>query len=347
MCLLDSFSGDWLSDDGFCVMGCEHLAGLVCMRDQFLCSSIKGNQLNLTINSTLQGSGRERNLLFPLPVQPSTPSHLAEKFHGCQPAGTTLNTHLPQHQKRKKVSNDDDFAVPVYVPSDIDQCPSKTQNEIPKEKVSALSQTYPGHSTNLQNGCDKDAKRSSAFGPKSRNETRHLGEENPKICILIRDHAVKPLADLSTRDKVDGPAKEASALPIQKYVDFLGSNLGRLNDSFTSLQHEPRVGLQENDHGHCDGDESGRDVEKEIVPQTRSGACTREEHSSPDEPAVDNDHHGTNTCGSLQLRNGEKSDDLSGASMLDCISGSDISPDDVVGMIGQKHFWKARKAIVK
>ncbi|KAF8023243.1 hypothetical protein BT93_F0677 [Corymbia citriodora subsp. variegata] len=33
-------------------------------------------------------------------------------------------------------------------------------------------------------------------------------------------------------------------------------------------------------------------------------------------------------------------------SIADSASGLDISPDDVVGIIGQKHFWKARRAIV-
>lgn len=41
------------------------------------------------------------------------------------------------------------------------------------------------------------------------------------------------------------------------------------------------------------------------------------------------------------------SDDVSEASILDSISAMDISPDDTVGIIGQKHFWKARRAIVK
>lgn len=39
-------------------------------------------------------------------------------------------------------------------------------------------------------------------------------------------------------------------------------------------------------------------------------------------------------------------DAVSETSMVDSICGVDISPDDVVGIIGQKHFWKARRAIV-
>lgn len=39
-------------------------------------------------------------------------------------------------------------------------------------------------------------------------------------------------------------------------------------------------------------------------------------------------------------------DAVSETSMVDSVCGVDISPDDVVGIIGQKHFWKARRAIV-
>ncbi|KAG9455599.1 hypothetical protein H6P81_000107 [Aristolochia fimbriata] len=52
-----------------------------------------------------------------------------------------------------------------------------------------------------------------------------------------------------------------------------------------------------------------------------------------------------NLCGSQHVRDGERNDD-SESSMVDCVPGIDLSPDDVVGIIGQKHFWKARRAIV-
>ncbi|GJX47979.1 early flowering 3-like protein [Tanacetum coccineum] len=39
-------------------------------------------------------------------------------------------------------------------------------------------------------------------------------------------------------------------------------------------------------------------------------------------------------------------DAVSETSMVDSVCAVDISPDDVVGIIGQKHFWKARRAIV-
>jgi len=32
---------------------------------------------------------------------------------------------------------------------------------------------------------------------------------------------------------------------------------------------------------------------------------------------------------------------------VECIPGWELSPDEIVGAIGAKHFWKARRAIQK
>ncbi|KAK6140879.1 hypothetical protein DH2020_025373 [Rehmannia glutinosa] len=49
------------------------------------------------------------------------------------------------------------------------------------------------------------------------------------------------------------------------------------------------------------------------------------------------------SCRQLQMGN---LDCVSETSILDVVSELDMTPDDVVGVIGQKHFWKARRAIV-
>ncbi|KAJ8531398.1 hypothetical protein K7X08_026832 [Anisodus acutangulus] len=51
------------------------------------------------------------------------------------------------------------------------------------------------------------------------------------------------------------------------------------------------------------------------------------------------------TCKSLQTGILDRGD-ISETSIVESISGTDISPDDVVGIIGLKRFWKARRAIV-
>lgn len=53
------------------------------------------------------------------------------------------------------------------------------------------------------------------------------------------------------------------------------------------------------------------------------------------------------TCKSSQTREMNQSDELSETSMVEFVAEMDISPDDVVRMIGEKHFWKARRAIAE
>ncbi|XP_059314571.1 protein HEADING DATE 3B-like isoform X1 [Lycium ferocissimum] len=60
---------------------------------------------------------------------------------------------------------------------------------------------------------------------------------------------------------------------------------------------------------------------------------------------VDNDSQEDKACKSSQTGEMGQCDDLSETSMVECLSEMDISPDDVVRIIGQKHFWKARRAI--
>ncbi|CAL9072235.1 unnamed protein product [Musa textilis] len=50
--------------------------------------------------------------------------------------------------------------------------------------------------------------------------------------------------------------------------------------------------------------------------------------------------------GSLGEHIAERKDETTEASKDDSISGLEISPDDVVGVIGPKHFWKARRAFI-
>ncbi|KAJ6416031.1 hypothetical protein OIU84_004762 [Salix udensis] len=61
--------------------------------------------------------------------------------------------------------------------------------------------------------------------------------------------------------------------------------------------------------------------------------------------------HGSKYCedkqsGSLKAGDLERNDDAAETSVVDSIISLEITPDDVVGVIGEKQFWKARRAIV-
>jgi len=88
---------------------------------------------------------------------------------------------------------------------------------------------------------------------------------------------------------------------------------------------------------------------KENASKLRSESCSR--------PSVGEDYRNLNgfvngseccedkRCGSVELV--DRHDNVSDACMVESRSAVDISPDDVVGVIGEKLFWKARSAIIK
>ncbi|XP_038712470.1 protein EARLY FLOWERING 3-like isoform X2 [Tripterygium wilfordii] len=276
-----------------------------------------------------QGGGQERNLLFPFHVHTSTPTNMVENFHPYQISGGNLNPPSSQLGQKKRVGDENDFRVPVFVNSGMDQCNNKTQNSSDREKHTPFTTSYSSSSVKFQNACVKDPKRVNLAGPSLRQEEKNKSDQNPEVCISSRDHSVKSATNLPIREIADGNVYEANLSPNQEYVA-----------NGDCLQGESRAVLQWHDSGHGDEViESARYLERADVSQPRSCFHSREPH-------YNSESDGDKARGLPQLRNGDKSDDTSETSMVDSMSSLDISPDDVVGIIGQKHFWKARRAIV-
>ncbi|XWS26381.1 hypothetical protein CRYUN_Cryun26dG0027300 [Craigia yunnanensis] len=294
-------------------------------------------------SSSNQGSSLERNMLFPSRASPSTSANLAEKFHTRQLGRASVNAPLARLEQRKKVRDEDDFMVPVFVNSETGQQHNKTKNGFDGEKLTLLSPTYPGHQIKLQNVRDKDPNQSGSSGVNLRKEVSDQSESS-KVCSR-REHSVKTAPDLSTKEQIDGRAKEANESPDQDFGEHPASRLSRLHENDACSLQELRAGRQPADNGCFDGADLMRDIREGILPRKRSMSYSEGNHSVPDETNNDSECRVDKTCGSLQWVNGDKSDDVSETSMVDSISGLDISPDDVVGIIGQKHFWKARRAI--
>ncbi|XVE70965.1 hypothetical protein DITRI_Ditri10aG0112000 [Diplodiscus trichospermus] len=293
--------------------------------------------------SSNQGSSLERNMLFPSRVSPSASSNLAEKFHTRQLGGATANAPVARFEQRKKVSDEDDFMVPVFVNSETGQQRNKTKNGFDGENLSPLSATYPSHQRELHNFRDKDANWSSSYGVNLRNYVRDQSEESSKEC-LRRECSVKTAADISNRENIDGSVKEANVSPDQDSGQHTASRPIRSHENDVCSLQELRAGSKLADNGCIDGADSMRDAGEEILPWLKSVSYS-EGNDIPEETNNDSDCRGDKTGGSLRWANADKSDNGSETSMVDSISGLDISPDDVVGIIGQKHFWKARRAI--
>lgn len=296
----------------------------------------------------MQGSGLERNLPFPLHLTPSPPTYQAERFHAPLSDGANGNAPLAQLEQRKRVRDEDDFMVPVFVQSRVDQSLGELHNGIDRENFTPRSSTPSEHPMKPQNVCDDDPKLINSMALNSRQEVSSESADNPIMGAQGRDVSGKSSMNQSIREKSDVLVKEAKASPNQETRGRLVHNFSRFHDNEACLQQESRAESQLDSFGLGDGlVESTRDKEKGTSSQGISNSPSEEDHNSPNVPDNNSECNGNRTCISLQIENVDKSDDVSETSMVDSMEGLDISPDDVVGIIGQKHFWKARRAISK
>lgn len=133
-------------------------------------------------------------------------------------------------------------------------------------------------------------------------------------------------------------------------------NENSMQQTVSSVTHEPRHNIA-NSIGRLRDNGSGQQelcAESRLSSDTakRNSSYSQEDLPSENENIVHDlsDDSGSGedgSCGPPQTGNLERGDSVSETSILDNVSSPDITPDDVVGIIGQKHFWKARRAIVK
>lgn len=286
-------------------------------------------------------------MVFPSHVPSSTSANLAENFHTRQLGGASVAPLAPLEQ-RKKVRDEDDFMVPVFVNSETGQEHFTTKNGFDGEKLTPLGPAYPGHQIKHQNIHDKDPNQNGSSGVNLMKEVREQSDGSSNV-RSSRERSIKTAVDLPTGEKIDVCAKEANGnvSPDHDFGVNPASTLSRPLENDACTSQELRAGRQPDDDGCLDSADLVRDIGEGILPRQRSMSCSEGNHSVPDETNNDSECGGDKTFGSLQWPNGDKSDDVSETSMVDSISGADISPDDVVGVIGQRHFWKARRAISK
>ena len=282
-------------------------------------------------------------MVYPLHVPPSTPAHWSESFQAQDSEGTIGNAPTAQLDQRKKVGDEDDFMVPVFVQARVAQ-------SIGRETISSISSTHTGQPVEQRNICDKDPKQNNLMAANFRREFISERKENLKAGFQSGNHTVGSATNQSTREKIGGPVKETKASSNLESREHAVSNFSRSCVSEACLHQELRVGACIQSGGqHDDLSESARDTEEGNASQPRSESHCWEDRSRSNEPENDSEYNSNSnrTCTSVQLENVDKGDDVSETSMVDSILEIDICPDDVVGIIGQKHFWKARRAIAK
>lgn len=284
----------------------------------------------------LQGTGPERNYVLPYHLPPHTPTRRAEKYSISRRSDVANgNAPLLKLDQRKKV-DEDDFRVPVYVHSRIGQSNNKGLESLDGKKLAPTGSRYFGSSVAGKNDCERDPKQLGSLLVNMRKDGRRETEvgtskEEPLVCV--RNISL-------TGENIDMLVRQSKVNPNQEFQDSPVSKLSRLRQGDACLQREYGAGSQPNDIAHGDGlVESTRETDKVNAPTTNQ--------TSPAEATNDTEYHDTRTGGAILKGNLNKSDNVSKISTVENLSTLKMSPDDVVGIIGQKHFWKARRAIAK
>ncbi|XP_010429612.1 PREDICTED: protein EARLY FLOWERING 3 [Camelina sativa] len=227
---------------------------------------------------------------------------------------------LAQHDQRKMVREEEEFAVPVFINSRRSQGPGRTKSGIEKEKHTPLLAPSSRHSTQFQ------------------EENRPGSKQN--ICLAT-------FSNLEGREQVKANAKSGGfvisldlSVTEGKNLEKSASSYDRVNDCDASLRQESRNRLYRNG-----GDIGVKDTDNGAESHLATESHLEEGHGSPEDIDTGREYSRNRGCASLQQINEDASDDVSDDSMVDSISSVDVSPDDVVGVLGQKRFWRARKAI--
>lgn len=270
--------------------------------------------------SSNQGIGSGRNKFFPLQLPPSTPTHFSERLNAGKSGGASPANPLARVEQRKNAGDGDDFMVPVYVQSGTGQG---------KNKNSKAGDNAPDYLAKMHSSCSDDPNRSSSVGLTSRQE-------------LNLDGSIRSYTNVATAENGRRSLKEADTTRNPIPASF-STSCG----TDAQLQQGNGDGPQSKEHAQdFEGDETSRNIEKGMSSWPSHDPHLGETQRCPPELNSFGKENLNVACGALLTVDAGRKDDPSEVSIADSVSDLDISPDDVVGIIGQKHFWKARRAIV-
>ncbi|KAL5558745.1 hypothetical protein UlMin_034956 [Ulmus minor] len=290
--------------------------------------------------SSNQGSGLERN--FPPNILPSARSDWSDTSHAHNSDGVNGNAP-PTQLEQRQAGDEDDFMVPIFVQARLGK--SHVRNGNDREEPASIS-SADRQPMKPQKYCEEDPTQINLMAVDFGQAVRSAGRENMKAGGQDGNHSLKSATNKSTREKIDGHAKEARSSLNQDSGEGPVSYSARLHDAEACSQQGSRVLLRRDSVRQGDDlAESEMDTEEGNVSQQGNDSNCGGDHSGPYELENESENNSSNTYVSLQHGNVDKGDDVSETSMVDSVSGLDISPDDAVGIIGQKHFWKARRAM--
>ncbi|KAL4334548.1 hypothetical protein GQ457_07G031490 [Hibiscus cannabinus] len=341
---------------------------------RFNAGSLPPNNTNSLVPSisSSHGEGNETSMLMPFEYAHES-SISPEKFHSHSTRGTKISTTkripddkfskamnyrcsdivpptpvVPEKSKFqprcfssfKKVSprkllNDDDLRVPTSAPSGIDRnssCSKRIENQEHFPRSNLSSSIQPQNANEI------------SVDPKSRRYVGNQAEENGRI-FLSNQNTVE--RSNSTRDNilVDASSSLSTKIKDSKSLKRPHDSCNKENKSSSVdvLNGEVRVNARV--HHEYISVESVKSLSKlrneshlQQSLRVDNGSLKALENRS--KAVKERKNTGAMQIGGVNIHNNIPS------TSVESLSNSDICPDDIVGVIGQKHFWKVRRAIV-
>jgi EARLY FLOWERING 3 protein len=286
----------------------------------------------------LQGNVTERNYVFPGHLTPETLIRQAGKHISHQSEGANLNASLAQLEQRKK-ADEDDFRVPVYVRSNIGQPNDKRVESFDGKKLTSTGSRNFGFFKPGRIGRERNPKQYSSPLVNTGTDVRNEIDGPPQVSPN-KDQSFTSARDISTGERIDTLVRPSKATPNQEFQDRAVFKLSSSRQGDGGSRQNCRAESQSNGTGQSDAlVESTREINKSNGPT--------ENRTNPTGAINDTEYHDTGTGSPIQRGNLNKNDNISKTSRVENLSTMKVSPDDVVAIIGQKHFWKARKEIAK
>lgn len=272
--------------------------------------------------------------------------------------GSLTSTSQRNSVAKNKISNLENFSLKDA--REKDDCFSIQASDHDRERMSSSSMRS---SAQLGTACEPRAN-IAVTGKYVGNE----GEAKPNLTQATQDHVVeRPIFIPPATDK---PLLEANTFPSTKYKDYEEAKLPHpsLNkENWTSVSNSNRLfgamfganmraypeGLAEPSSEAAVEDKVGctqvPDLENSsmVIRESRSVLSPRDGDRNLDNTDNHSKPNEFKKLSTMRLREEEQKDNISDASFVDSTTAPNISPDVVVGLIGEKQFWKARKAIVQ
>lgn len=280
-------------------------------------------------SSSSQGAVHERNYVFPGHLTPETLTRQAEKHISRQSEGENLNASLSQLEQRKK-DDEDDFRVPVYIRSKIGQSNDKSHESFDGKKLTSAGSRNFGFFKAGRINRERDLNN-------LRTDVRNEIDGPPQVSPN-KEQPFTSARDTSNGESIDTSVRQAKVIQNQQFQDRAVFKLSSSRQGDGCLRQDCRAESQSNGTGQRDASiESTRETGKSNDPIANQ--------TSPSEAIGGTEYHDTGTGSPIHSGNLNKNDNISKISRVEDLSTLKISPDDVVAIIGQKQFWKARKAI--